>query len=524
MSLDSIVQATTGFAFRHDYRTMSGDADGGATYPNASASSTGTTTSLPSQAGATNAWVVATANKAWLVTQNSLQGVSATNLTGSSPYPAGPTTITFAGASLQRTAGTSLNPQSFSALLILADSVRGQDNASLGSSELASLFTILGSGVFKVGKTGDNAIKVVSSGTGGSGGGTSTTYLHAGINILLIRSNGTNVRIDSFDMAQSTLTAVGATGAAAIQNYLDGESGGQKFRGRVYYDAFFTGAISDDDWTAIKAAAASEFGVVAKSKFVAFLGDSEFQGFYDLPGSTIPHRVAMANPTWFVYNAANSAAKTPKNAVSGSTNNIEEDQVPRATTALTACKPTGAQWLAVVGGGKNDGVAIAASAYTSTDVTDAQARIWAALKAGGFNQVVQVIPGPVAQVGANDVTVAAYETALRAIRTSNLASTAIDGRVDVRTLANLDTGNGSAASVRSVFTSKSSQWAPDADTDSPTTDLVSASAANSCDGLHEGIGGQTENAGFISIRSRQAFAQLAGGPMSLATELVLDLV
>jgi len=519
MSLLTVLAGTTGWAWTNDFRSMTpATTAAGNTefYQGNDLKYTATGGSdLPDTVAGANVITVA-ANRVWFAKDiNGVQfmcsrgytGVQAASATASSA--AG--TLTILRATTYKTVGTAIDPQNHCAYFAIANSVRGCDVDGNAGSDDSCLYMIQGlNGNFGVWLDYAGRIKVTSTGTNGSGGGTSSLYVHAGINQLMVRVVAGVVTLFLDNGAgtatvDTSITAVGNTGARNIINYFDSNVGSQKFFGRAYTMSFFsTGAATNGNIASIFAAGVPELVTSAKTKFVGFIGDSESQGFYGRMGYSVPSAIAEMEPTWFCYSTAHSGASIAtlahggQPAVTGGT--FIDHQLPQMQTAVTAWRTAGNTGLVdvVVYGGKNDCVGYVNGSQTLANTFADLDSLYGSLKQIA-NRTIGVVPSPVAKAVDNDTNVATCEVFMRALQASIISRVGnlIYDAVDLKSLYNTQGGTSNNCRASVVYDRR--RWTPNGNS------LVAADGTTSGEGLHDGVVGQDQTTGMIHGAVSQAF-------------------
>lgn len=449
-----------------------------------------------------NGLVFETAKYAVIHGSGTNRGMAAFGWTGTAEYPTSGT-VSRSMCIISHYTGdtpTTFDPQNCAFIIVFKYSIRGNT-----SVEDVVLLDLNAKFVIKIDKD-TNCIKVDSS---GGGGGTTTIYAHNGTNILYVSSSATDVKVRS--ITQPTVQTLpneilGTTASAILIFGSKLTTGANRFGGkwqRVY--GYTSAANSDADVLSAMQTIATEFGVQTKRHLCGFVGTSHINGFFDVPGMSVPERVAEAHPDWLVVSFAREGAVFDD----GGTNDILNNQTPYLSDAITALRPTGGRVVAVLDGGtnENNGFTTPAQADGSMgEVLD----VLVALVAASGGKVVGTTPRPLANIGANDVTVAATEVWNRAFAALVRLHLGTNMNALVDRQAAYDTGDGTAAACRLLVTADPSginrSFLPAAPTgdfdDDPApyvVDLVAATAALGADGIHDGILGQEQYAAAAGV-------------------------
>lgn len=438
------------------------------------------------------------ANAMWIVGTGIDRAMSIRGVGGASPYPGGPNTTGVSQGGCFFLGPATFDPRAFSLVLVFANSIRGTDlSTETGESTLFSLADKV-----EVRITPSGYIKIAVAGTGATGGGTSTVLAHAGTNVLVIRSDGTTVKIDTFHTGRADITATPGSGASALLYLCNSSGGGNRFYGRIYADRLHNAALSDAETAEAIAFFAAEYGCVEHQHLAMYFGDSWFQGTGHKPGYSIPHDHANANPTHRVLNFAFSAAT----GVAGA--NSFETQVTRALAVLSTAAIPGGGKVGVCFFGLNDMIAGSGNVTNTLAAISSNAAL---LRAAGC-RVVAATPVLIAQVAANEATIEARETEMQAIRTGLLAAVGgnIDAVADYKAEFTITTPP-VHTDVIAIVVDNHEWWV-----NNGNSDLVADSAADSADGLHSGVYGNIACGTLIStvVTTVLAMPLLGGGNRS----------
>lgn len=443
-----------------------------------------------------NGLVFETAKYAVIHGSGNNRGMAAYGWTGTAEYPTAGT-VSRSMCIISHYTGdtpTTFDPQNCAFIIVFKYGVRGNT-----SDEDVVLLDLNAKLVIKIDKT-TNKIKVDSS---GGGGGTSSIYAHCGTNILYVASSATEVKVRSITQPDvSTLTdeILGTTASAILIFGSKLATGANRFCGqwqRVY--AYTSAANSDADVLSAMQTIATEFGVQTKRHMVGFLGTSHMNGFFDVPGMSVPERVAEAHPDWLVVSFAKESANFDPEILA---------QIDECTTCIENMAYDSYKVVVFIEGGTNEN--LGGGTTTATANTNLGTCLTAIIN--GTADVDKIVCGtcrPLAQIGASDVTVAATEVWNRAFAglvRARLGVT-IDAVVDRQ--ATYDTGAGTAAACRTLVTADPSginrSFLPAAPTGTfgdgtYVVDLVAATAALGADGIHDGILGQEQYASAVSTK------------------------
>lgn len=428
------------------------------------------------------------------------RGMAAYGWTGTAEYPTAGT-VSRSMCIISHYTGdtpTTFDPQNCAFIIVFKYSIRGNT-----SDEDVVLLDLNAKLVIKIDKT-THAIKVDSS---GGGGGTSLRYAHNGTNILYVSSSATEVKVRT--ITQPTVNTLpdeilGTTASAILIFGSKLTTGANRFCGkwqRVY--AYTSASNSDADVLSAMQTVATEFGVQTKRHMVVFLGTSHMNGFFDVPGMSVPERVAEAHPDWLVMSFAKESANFDPEILA---------QIDSLVACVAGMAPVGGKVVVYIEGGTNENLGGGTTTGTAnTNLGTCLTGIETGLDSEAITNY-KIVAGtcrPLAQIGASDVTVAATEVWNRAFAglvRARLGVT-IDAVVDRQ--ATYDTGAGTAAACRTLVTADPSginrSFLPAAPTGTfgdgtYVVDLVAATAALGADGIHDGILGQEQYASAVSTK------------------------
>jgi hypothetical protein len=406
--------------------------------------------------------------KSGTVLPNSLSGFN---------FPTGDPAGAETYGSWAKVGGTTLDARNHSALIIMDCQIGTYGGTNQEFYEINSVFNC---GV-------DTNLKFYFNGVSGN------LWPECGRNAFMIRSNGTNVRVDMLGRSQVTfaLAPVGSSNIVGLNSSLGGGTRGAHNWRRCSY--FTTGNVSDADTASLLEWAAQTYNISTRpTAGCLFFGDSLSSGFWGYAGESIPNYLANTFPQMRSYNfafpgyAADSinSISLPKALVSGVLNTL----------------PTNNRF-AWVWSGANELLGSVASATFISNMTS----VLTTLRSNGFKTIVPTVI-PSAQPAALDATVAAREVLRREynawIRSGG--GGLINYVIDLA--APYNTGGGTAAEVRASMTGNSHFFVPQ----QTTVDWVL-----NIDGIHFGpLGVRTiinKAVGFFgNLLNQQSFRSRGG--------------